>query len=64
MGTPQAKVPANVTEQAVEVVEDGMSLRTVAARQGTYSNTLKYHVNVGAEQKDNSSSPELVTIMS
>jgi hypothetical protein len=37
MGTPRAEVPTNVTDQAVEVVEDGIPLRTVAARHATLS---------------------------
>jgi hypothetical protein len=47
MGTPRARAPTDVTDLAVEVVADGMSLGTVATRRGTSSNTLTYHVNAG-----------------
>jgi hypothetical protein len=41
MGSPRAKMAANVIEQAFAVVNNGTPLKTAAVRYGVARNTLK-----------------------
>ncbi|KAJ4443266.1 hypothetical protein ANN_04934 [Periplaneta americana] len=51
MGNPRAKIPEDVMAQGVVAVKNSMPLNTAATRYGIARNTLRYHVNDGAEKK-------------